>query len=127
MFALAIWDARRRQLLLARDRLGKKPLVYRHEPGRLLFASELKSILQVDGRAARDRPAGAGRVSHLPVRAASADDFSRHRQTAARPLRRVSRRPARRAALLAAGFQPFEEALGRAGESMRTAACDESA
>ena len=49
MFALAIWDARQRQLLLARDRLGKKPLVYRHEPGRLLFASELKSLLQVPG------------------------------------------------------------------------------
>jgi len=49
MFALAIWDARRRQLLLARDRLGQKPLVYRHEPGRLLFASELKSLLQVPG------------------------------------------------------------------------------
>ena len=49
MFALAIWDAKRRQLLLARDRLGKKPLVYRHEPGRLLFASELKSLLEVPG------------------------------------------------------------------------------
>ncbi len=47
MFALAIWDGRRRQLVLARDRLGKKPLVYREEPGRLLFASELKSLLQV--------------------------------------------------------------------------------
>lgn len=49
MFAIAIWDARRRQLLLARDRLGKKPLVYRHEPGRLMFASELKSLLQAPG------------------------------------------------------------------------------
>lgn len=49
MFALAVWDARRRRLLLARDRLGQKPLVYRHEPGRLLFASELKSLLEVPG------------------------------------------------------------------------------
>ncbi|HVX14898.1 MAG TPA: asparagine synthase (glutamine-hydrolyzing) [Pirellulales bacterium] len=49
MFALAIWDVRRRQLVLARDRLGKKPLVYRHEPERLLFASELKSLLEVPG------------------------------------------------------------------------------
>lgn len=49
MFALALWDASSRQLVLARDRLGKKPLVYRHEPDRLLFASELKSLLQVPG------------------------------------------------------------------------------
>jgi asparagine synthase (glutamine-hydrolysing) len=49
MFSIAIWDANRRRLVLGRDRLGKKPLVYRHEPGRLLFASELKSILQVPG------------------------------------------------------------------------------
>jgi asparagine synthase (glutamine-hydrolysing) len=47
MFALAIWDARHGRLVLARDRLGKKPLVYRAESGRLLFASELKSLLEV--------------------------------------------------------------------------------
>jgi asparagine synthase (glutamine-hydrolysing) len=49
MFALAIWDANAPRLVVARDRLGEKPLYYRHEPGRFLFASELKSLLQVPG------------------------------------------------------------------------------
>lgn len=49
MFALAIWDQRHERLFLARDRLGKKPLVYRMEGNRILFASELKALLQVPG------------------------------------------------------------------------------
>jgi asparagine synthase (glutamine-hydrolysing) len=46
MFAFAVWDERRRQVLLARDRLGIKPLYYAEVNGRLLFGSELKVILQ---------------------------------------------------------------------------------
>jgi asparagine synthase (glutamine-hydrolysing) len=45
MFGLAVWDRRRRRLLLARDRLGIKPLYVARRPDALLFASELKAIL----------------------------------------------------------------------------------
>src|SRR5215471_18907142 len=45
MFALAIWDSKQRRLLLARDRIGKKPLFYYSDGSRFLFASEIKSLL----------------------------------------------------------------------------------
>jgi asparagine synthase (glutamine-hydrolysing) len=49
MFAIAIWDDNQKKMVLARDRLGQKPLFYIQQPGRLMFASELKSLLAVPG------------------------------------------------------------------------------
>src|SRR5712692_8395514 len=45
MFALALWDLRQRRLLLARDRVGKKPLYYLADGERIVFGSELKALV----------------------------------------------------------------------------------
>ncbi|MDH3592051.1 MAG: asparagine synthase (glutamine-hydrolyzing) [Planctomycetota bacterium] len=49
MFAFAIWDERKQRMLLARDRLGMKPLYYCEDGGRFLFGSEIKAITQWPG------------------------------------------------------------------------------
>ncbi len=49
MFAFAVWDKKNRRMMLGRDRIGKKPLVYAQMPGWIAFASELRSLLALDG------------------------------------------------------------------------------
>lgn len=56
IFAFAIWDSRRRELVLARDRFGVKPLYYAVYNNMLIFASEIKAILEVPGFPRRPDP-----------------------------------------------------------------------
>ncbi len=63
MFALAVWDAPRRTLVLARDRLGKKPLLYREGDGEIAFASEHAALIA--GLAERPGPDPAALRDYL--------------------------------------------------------------
>jgi asparagine synthase (glutamine-hydrolysing) len=56
MFAFALWDRRRRRLLLARDHFGQKPLFYTEQGGRITFASEIKALLAHDPSLAQMSP-----------------------------------------------------------------------
>lgn len=49
MFAIGLWDSERQRLVLARDRVGEKPLYYARDGGRLIFGSEIKAILPALG------------------------------------------------------------------------------
>ena len=64
-FAFALWDARRRSLWLARDRMGVRPLYYTDIGGTLFFASEVKALMQVQGFAAELDPVALDQVFTL--------------------------------------------------------------
>jgi asparagine synthase (glutamine-hydrolysing) len=70
MFAFALWDARERELWLARDRIGKKPLYYTLQRGRFLFGSELKALRAHPAFEARVDPDALGflvQYSYVPA------------------------------------------------------------
>ena len=80
MFAFAIWDGPRRQLFLARDRLGKKPLCYQQDAHALRFASEAKAILQDPAVQAAADPAGVSQYltfGYVPSPASAFRGFRR--------------------------------------------------
>ncbi|MGK6311675.1 asparagine synthase (glutamine-hydrolyzing) [Neorhizobium sp. DT-125] len=64
-FAFAIWDARERRLMLARDRMGVRPLFYAEHKGALYFASEVKALLQVPGIEAELDPVALDQIFTL--------------------------------------------------------------
>ncbi len=83
MYAFAIWDCRARRLLLARDRLGKKPLYYALlDDGSLLFASEIKALL-ASGRIDTSRIDAASLIQHWSY------GYSTGEQTLYRQIRRL--------------------------------------
>jgi asparagine synthase (glutamine-hydrolysing) len=65
MFAIALWDAPKRRLLLTRDRVGIKPLYYCLHHGNLYFGSEVKCILAADGSARAPNPTGIDQLVTL--------------------------------------------------------------
>lgn len=64
-FAFAIWDGRRQRMLLARDRMGVRPLFYTEKRGVICFASEAKALLEVPGVAAELDPIALDQIFTL--------------------------------------------------------------
>jgi asparagine synthase (glutamine-hydrolysing) len=79
MFAFALWDRKLRELILVRDRLGKKPLFWSHASGRVLFGSELKALARHPdfGLRWRTRCERARGLLALCLRSRAAHDFYR--------------------------------------------------
>ena len=119
-FAFAIWDNRKQELLLARDRVGIRPLFYHHDGGRLLFGSEIKAIFAdpnvprcMDLQTLRRRFHLLGAVGRGHV-------VRGHPAAAGRAFCGFHPRGSEGAALLAAAFQPG----GRRGEDPEPSLAD---
>ena len=112
MFAFAIWDQRKRELFLARDRFGIKPLYYAEHDGRFTFASEIKSLLRA-GVPRRVSPRGARRVLHLPEHPQRPDAVRRRAAAPAGALADGLRGGHRGAALVGPRLRPRRERLAR--------------
>ena len=89
MFAIALWDAPARTLVLARDRIGIKPLYYAALPDQLVFASELKALVE---HPAIDRALDLTALVALPrprIRSGAGVDLPLDPQASSRPLAHV--------------------------------------
>ena len=86
MFAFAVLDSRAGagRLLLARDRLGIKPLYYARTPEAFLFASEIKALMASGLLEPRAEPRGAGRLSHAGLGPEPPLDLSRRHRSRSR-------------------------------------------
>ena len=91
MFAFALWDRRRHRLLLARDRIGKKPLFYSDRRGGVSFASELRALLEDRETEREPRPPSGRLLSHLWLRTRAAVDLQGRAEAAAGTHARASR------------------------------------